>query len=103
MDKGKTYAERYNVSTNENGVLDSVSKSFNGCVNSVRVKKLNWNNNIAAWFLHRVIKSLNMKLPKRMKKKVKKGLQKVFGFKNLKNLRVKAHGSIHGKTSFWFA
>ena len=27
MDKGKTYAERYNVSTNENGVLDSVSPS----------------------------------------------------------------------------
>ena len=24
MDKGKTYAERYNVSTDENGVLDSV-------------------------------------------------------------------------------
>ena len=29
MDKGKTYAERYNASTDENGVLDSVSKSFN--------------------------------------------------------------------------
>ena len=28
MDKGKTYAERYNVSTNENGVLDSVSGSL---------------------------------------------------------------------------
>lgn len=26
MDKGKTYAERYNVTTNENGVLDSVMK-----------------------------------------------------------------------------
>jgi len=24
MNKGKTYAERYNVSTNENGVLDSL-------------------------------------------------------------------------------
>jgi hypothetical protein len=28
MDKGKTYAERYNVSTNENGVLDSVISRF---------------------------------------------------------------------------
>ncbi len=27
MDKGKTYAERYNVNTNENGVLDSVVES----------------------------------------------------------------------------
>ncbi len=28
MDKGKTYAQRYNVSTDENGVLDSVRRSY---------------------------------------------------------------------------
>jgi len=29
MDKGKTYAERYNGNTDENGVLDSVMLSYN--------------------------------------------------------------------------
>ena len=28
MDKGKTYAERYNVDTDENGVLHSVSGTY---------------------------------------------------------------------------
>ena len=32
MDRGKTYAERYNVTTDENGVLDSVTKRTSKCL-----------------------------------------------------------------------
>ena len=40
MDKGKTYAERYNVITDENGVLDSVSKRFKHTKVNLRVSDI---------------------------------------------------------------
>ena len=52
MDKGKTYAERYNVSTDENGVLDSVMKrlEYYEKVKEQLIKNTNEEDTRHKWF-----------------------------------------------------